>query len=187
MDRFRDVLLDVWREACRHIEIADSTARIAPMLARDLPLACLLVRRMDSERRVLETVALGRPRPARIHAAATTACSEAKWARLRAWAEAGEILHGNRMKRTGDLSLLVPEELEGETLVGPLVGPDGPTGALVLVAESQRSFQPQHLEMLRLLLEPFSAALENCIWSSLEPRLRRMMARLPARSIGLCT
>ena len=39
MERFRDVLLDVWREACRHIEIAESTAAIAPMLAHHLPLS----------------------------------------------------------------------------------------------------------------------------------------------------
>ncbi len=38
MERFASLLLDVWREGCRHIEIEESLARVAPLLARRLPL-----------------------------------------------------------------------------------------------------------------------------------------------------
>jgi len=50
VDRYRDVLLEVWREACRHIEIAESTATIDRIIARHLPISALLVRRIDLER-----------------------------------------------------------------------------------------------------------------------------------------
>ena len=54
---FRDVLLEVWREAGRHIEIHESSATIAAMLERHLPLAALLVRRFDASGHALDTVA----------------------------------------------------------------------------------------------------------------------------------
>ena len=59
MERYRDVLLEVWREACRHIEIAESTARIDRIIARHLPISALLVRRIDPERSAVETVGTG--------------------------------------------------------------------------------------------------------------------------------
>lgn len=32
MERHAGLLLDVWREVCRHIEIGDSVERLAPLL-----------------------------------------------------------------------------------------------------------------------------------------------------------
>ena len=64
MEEFRSVLLDVWREACRHIEISQSTETIAAMLAEHLPIAQVLVRQIDPARGCLETVAMGVALPA---------------------------------------------------------------------------------------------------------------------------
>ena len=65
------LLLGVWQEACRHIEISESTANIAAMLVRHVPVEQVLVRRVDRVRSGLETVAIGlsrrgRPTPASI-------------------------------------------------------------------------------------------------------------------------
>ena len=38
MGRYSEILLDVWREACRHIEIAEATDLITPLVLRQLPL-----------------------------------------------------------------------------------------------------------------------------------------------------
>ena len=124
MERFRDVLLDVWREACRHIEIHESAGTIAAMLAQHLPLACLLVRRLDV---AAPGARHGRPRPAGAWAdsrrprerRSRQPSSNACW-RGRA---SSELLHGQRLKRSGDLAVLVPPEIEGEVLAGPLAGP----------------------------------------------------------------
>ena len=57
MERFAALLLDVWREACQHIEIGESLERIAPLLARRMPLDWILVRRIDAARASVETAA----------------------------------------------------------------------------------------------------------------------------------
>jgi len=192
VQRFRDVLLDVWREACRHIEIHESAANLAEMLAHHLPLACLLVRRIDTQQLSLDTVAVGQPRKEAIHAAVKTPLNATKLRRLLAWGRESSILHGQRLKRSGDLAVLVPPELEGEVLAGPLQGPEGPAGALILVADHMKSFRDIHQQMLEALLEPFSAALENdrrlhelaALREAAEADRRSLLTRLGRQEMG---
>src|SRR5262245_16950305 len=144
MERFRDVLLDVWREVCRHIEIDQSAGTIAAMLVRHLPLACLLVRRLDSVHAILEAVAVGQPAQEPFHATPKNSISATQLHRLNSWAKTRSVLHGNRAKRSGNLALMVPVEIEGEVLAGPMSGTDGPSGVLLLVAQHLKSFKPPH-------------------------------------------
>ena len=64
MERYAGLLLDVWREVCRHIEIGESIERLGPILMRRLPVDLVLIRRLDPERSSVETVATGRGEPA---------------------------------------------------------------------------------------------------------------------------
>ena len=57
MDRHHRILLDVWREACRHIEISEATDLITPLVAPELPLDVLLLRVVDLERSAVDTMA----------------------------------------------------------------------------------------------------------------------------------
>jgi hypothetical protein len=50
-----DLMLRVWRETCRHVEIAESTAAIARLLRDFMPLARVIVRQIDRQRGVIET------------------------------------------------------------------------------------------------------------------------------------
>ena len=192
MELFREVLLDVWREACRHIEISESSATIATMLAIHLPLESLLVRRIDLQHASLDTVAVGRVADAAAPAPARTPCAAAKLKQLLAWAREGQIVHGQAEVRTGVLDLLVPAELPGEVLAGPLQGPEGPAGVLVCLAPSGKSFLPRHLLMMEALLEPFSAALENdrrlhelaALREAAEADRRSLLSRLGRREMG---
>src|SRR5690606_32553817 len=59
MDRSREVLLEVWREACRHVEIRQSVTALARLIRPQLPVETLLVREIDSKRGVIETVGAG--------------------------------------------------------------------------------------------------------------------------------
>ncbi|MDY7109405.1 MAG: sigma-54-dependent Fis family transcriptional regulator, partial [Planctomycetota bacterium] len=61
MERFMPLLLDIWREACRHIDIRESVSRIAPILVARLPADLVLVRRIDVQRPCVETVGAGAP------------------------------------------------------------------------------------------------------------------------------
>ena len=51
------MILDVWQEVCRHLEIHESVERLLPRLAEELPLDALVIRRIDRQRSCLETVA----------------------------------------------------------------------------------------------------------------------------------
>ena len=62
MEQFYSVLLNVWREACRHIELSESTPLITSLLQKDLTLDQVLVKRVFFESRITETVAIGFPR-----------------------------------------------------------------------------------------------------------------------------
>jgi transcriptional regulator with GAF, ATPase, and Fis domain len=152
---------EIWREACRHIEIAESTRTIAGLLVPQIPLALLLVRRIDPLRNSLETVGVGQAGaesapllPAR------TDCSTADMNRLLNWTRQEQIFH--RACQTDDeLSWLIPSGIEGDVLVGPLGNPDGAAGLLILVGQPGVEFSPWHESLVQSLLEPFSAVLEN--------------------------
>jgi transcriptional regulator with GAF, ATPase, and Fis domain len=77
------------------------------------------------------------------------------------WCGEGRLLHG----RSGDgdplLAVVAPPDPPGDIVAGPLLGDDGPIGVLVLIARPPRRLQPEHLGVVRQLLEPFSVALTN--------------------------
>ncbi len=171
MDRFQPLLLDIWREACRHIEIGESAATIAAMLVPHLPLKELLVRRFDWERSCLETVAVGLATPDSALPVAKTECSEAQRRVLLAWCAQGGVTKVDATSWGAmETSLVVPPGLVGDVAAGPLGDPRNPSGVLVVVAAEGRTFDDEHRQLAQLLLEPFSVALEN------DHRLREMAA-----------
>src|SRR6188474_1814948 len=86
-----DRLIDIWREACRSVEVAEFLARTAPVLQQDLGFESLLVRRFDLEHRRIETMAAAAPgqRPPSL---TRTDCSPQEMDALLAWARGSEIL-----------------------------------------------------------------------------------------------
>ncbi len=164
MDDFMPVLLDVWREACRHIEIGESVARIAPVLGQRLPLDWLLVRRIDVERSCVETVAAGAAGDGHPPAAGRSDCSATELEQLIRWCRQGEVVHGQTEEIRRRVPGLVPGDLGGEVVVGTLVGDQDqrePIGVLLALADPPHRFGPTHLLMVGALLEPMGVALEN--------------------------
>ena len=160
MERFSPLLLDVWREVCRHIEIGESVARVAPILVRRLPVDLVLVRRIDFQRGSLETVATGvcgeqvalKPR---------SDCPEDLLDEIRRWAERGQVIRLAAGQVREQLRGVLPDGLEGDVLCGPLNTEEGPAGILILLARPPHAFRAEHEELLAALLEPFTVALEN--------------------------
>lgn len=161
VDDFREVLLGVWREACQHTEIQECTGNLATLLAKQLPIEGLLVRRSDDQHHAMDTVAAGHFERGAWMAPLRSLVPAARWKRVTAWLEDGSVLHGRAGQRDDELSLIVPREISGEVLVGPLRNGSGPTGALIAVVRPGATFWDTHRAMFELLLEPFSAALEN--------------------------
>ncbi len=170
MDRFNRLLLDVWREACRHIEITEATDLITPLLLRHLPIEHLLLRVVDLERTVVETVAATARERSRSALRMRTDCSPDAMDRLIQWCRRGELIRDKADAVHRRFTGLVPEGTSGEVLAGPLNTQDGPAGALVLIAQPPRSFDAEHEQLLKVLLEPFTVALEN------DRRLRELTA-----------
>ena len=159
MEQFQHVLLNVWQEACRHIEIGQSTANIAAMLVRHIPIEQVLVRRIDTIRSGLETVAVGLV--GNLPHAPTAACPtpgptarRPSWSRCWPGVAAGgwhAASAGTRRQRDFPLSKVVPGQRHGDALAGPLGDPAGHCGVLVLLAPPGRGFEPAHAELVQLL------------------------------------
>jgi transcriptional regulator with GAF, ATPase, and Fis domain len=170
MERHSRILLDVWREACRHIEIADAAERITPLIVRQLPLDQLVLRIIDLERSAVDTVAATSRDHSRPTLQLRTECSPDAIDRLFQWCRRGEIIHEQAESLHVRLPGLTPEGTVGEVLAAPLNTPDGPPGAVVTIAGPPRSFGREHEELLKVLVEPFTVALEN------DRRLRELTA-----------
>jgi transcriptional regulator with GAF, ATPase, and Fis domain len=156
-----ELLFGVWRDACRPGELAKSVAAIARNLATDLPLELLLIRSLDASSHTIKTIAIGSLAHLPYLPSADSAASDAKWERVIQWAAKGESTFSPSSRRTGDIRLLVPPEVEGDILAGPLMGEGGPIGVLVASSQTNRNFHPEHQNLFDALLEPFSIALEN--------------------------
>ena len=160
-EKFEALMMRVWREACRHIELPESTATITGLLRDDVPIGSLLVRQFDFSGQVVKTLAIGQFDEAYRPALTDSGSSRAKWERLLAWASTGELLRSPANRRSGEMAILIPDGLEGEAIAGPLTGAGGTLGALVLTLPINRALSDRDIELFRALLEPFSVAIEN--------------------------
>lgn len=160
MQQFRQMLLEIWREACQHIEIDESTLSIARLLATQMPLGRILVRRLEVEPPCIVTVAAAPSEPQAAIAENRRVYSAGEFAQIRAWCRSGRLLRrGKRL--SGALGLVLPPDVVADVLAAPLQGASGPKGVLLLEAGGDREFEDAHLEMLGELREPFTAALDN--------------------------
>jgi transcriptional regulator with GAF, ATPase, and Fis domain len=156
-----DLLLDVWREACRHIEIDESVDRIARIVATQIPLQLLVIRRLDIQRARIETVTVGlchgRARPA----AAATVCDPEQFNEVLGWCRAGRVSHWP-LERAEPLSgTLAPPGLVGEWLAAPLLHDNHPIGVLLLLVEPPHRFDATHVQIASALSEAMAVALAN--------------------------
>jgi hydrogenase-4 transcriptional activator len=178
------LIAEVWREVCRHLEIHESVERLLPRLADQIPLDALVIRRIDRQRSRLETVACGLARAGTPIPAGKTALNEQELTHLLKWCEQGRVASRHNGNVTPDLRRRAAsrrlvefpagcvESLpnEAQLLVGPLANEQGTPLGLILVVGQDRPFSQRHIDMVQQLLEPFAAALEN------DSRLREMQS-----------
>jgi transcriptional regulator with GAF, ATPase, and Fis domain len=154
----------IWREVGRHLELEESVRRIAPLLAGQLPIDLLLIRRLDRDPLRLTTLATGACRMSsslRPTAARSICESGDGISALERW------LHTSSLTcfLAGDASplarVLVPPGLAGAVLAGPLVAGGRPVGVVLFAAAPGARFEPEHLEQAQVVLEPLSVAFES--------------------------
>lgn len=157
------IIVEVWREACRHIEINRSAEAIAERLRTRMPLEQLVVRRVDLEHMCIDTVAMGvgstdasRVVPGR------TSCTAEQMNVLKAWEANYRISTSQDTAELDVRELFLPGPIDHDCLFGPLRTPEGfGGGALILLAHRGNRFEPAHVTLFEALLEPFAVALEN--------------------------
>jgi transcriptional regulator with GAF, ATPase, and Fis domain len=133
--------------------------RCAPLLARRLPTDEIWVRRIDLAHAGLETVAVAggslRSAPAR------DTPPPAALREITAWCRQGKPARGSAQALAKKLPGLLPSDLTGDLLIGPLLRDGEPAGVLALVAHPPHHFDRDDESLMRALLEPFAVALEN--------------------------
>ncbi len=189
----RDLLVEVWREACRHIEITQSAETIGTMLAGHMPLQQILVRRIDQQRCYLETVAVGPAGKEPPFAEARTDCPEPRMQAVLAWCRRGTVSQRSRQQETEVAwEALGSAGVGGDLLAGPLGARENPTGVLIVIAPKGCGFQEHHVAIVQRLLEPFSVALENdhrlreiaTLREVAEADKRSLLTKLGRRALG---
>src|ERR1700719_1894722 len=138
MERFIPLLLDMWREVCRHIEIGESVARLAPILVRRLPVELILVRRLEWQRGSIETVATGVCRGTPPALRPKNECSSDVLEAIRAWAEQNQVIGLAAEQARDRLPGILPEGVEGEVLAAPLHSENEQSGRLTLAHPQPR-------------------------------------------------
>lgn len=160
MQKLRQVMLEVWQQACRHIEIGEFVETIVQMFEQDLPLGQILVRQFDFEHASISTVATSSVEDEPTLSENRRDLSRQELAKLKAWLRKGHVIHrGQRM--TNPLSLVVPEGFTEDVIAIPLAGEHASNGVLLLLACTGGRFTSKHEHIAEALQEPFSVALEN--------------------------
>jgi hydrogenase-4 transcriptional activator len=160
MEKFYSVLLNVWREACRHIELSESTPLITSLLQKDLTLDQVLVKRVFFESRITETVAIGFPRK-ELEFTRRRDCSAMEMKRLKQLFNEQSACFGLDLSGMSDLSFMFhPRRRTGQVMICPFQRNEI-YGLLVFVAPSDHCFSDRSKMLMQTLREPFSVAMEN--------------------------
>jgi hydrogenase-4 transcriptional activator len=156
-----EIVAQIWREACRHIEIETSANAIASLVSQAMPARAIVWLRVGPALDAVETLAVGSldsPLPLR---AGPKEVSAAVRAKLSAWLSRGEVCDPTLAPEHEWLASCLPVGLEGSLIVGPLASHGRPLGIVAIVAKPSVRFSPEHLELMRRLLEPLAVAVEN--------------------------
>jgi transcriptional regulator with GAF, ATPase, and Fis domain len=161
MSTYRPLLLELWREACRHTEIGRSVETFAGLLEKELALDTLAIVRFDRTRGTVELLA---------RAGSSTEAASSRVPRELRGPERRAL---ERFVAQGDLAVAESGEGllplltglaggdDGFWCAGPLATEHGTAGAVVLRLRDGEALDADREALVRALLEPLSAALEN--------------------------
>jgi transcriptional regulator with GAF, ATPase, and Fis domain len=171
MEPLHALLLKVWREVSRHSEITEFASTLTKMVTRQMPVERLAIRRMDRERSRLETVALASAAGEEELPSDPVDWPAGDTERLLRWCHRGEVQHYRMHSHSKHIALAaLPSFMDGEVVVGPLVGEHGTYGLLILQIPHAHRFTAEQERLCLDLLEPCAVALDN------DHRLRELQA-----------
>ena len=193
-ERFQDLLLEVWREACRHIEIGKSADTFFRMLRDLVPVAGVVIHWLDPDNLRVSVAAVV---PAGLRFSKTGAYDELpekQFRQLTSWIQSGELVRvDSGQKKQPPLASLqqIADEFPG-LLVAPLCGPNGTLGLFTLIPEKGSRLSEKHQDLLMAIQEPLAVALENdrrlhelaVLREAAEADRRTLLTRLGRQEMG---
>ena len=191
MELFNTILLDVWREACRHIQITESLPSITAMLIEHLPLHQVVIRRIDSKNLDIHTIAAGVPGCAEgiCH---TTSIPGHDINALSQWAAKKKLLRDTGHAANNMRRLLLPCADRHDIAAAPLHTREKTAWFIVFVAKQGAAFEKKHIDMIRILMEPFTIAVNNhctitemiTLREAAEADKKTLLAKLSRKQMG---
>lgn len=162
MNNPSDLLLYVWREACRHVHIEESVSSIGDVLLQRMSLDGLIIRTIDFEKSRIKTVASAFRNKTDESIEVSASFNQQHSGKIMEWLHSSEIIH---IKPDTQHSIihrtLFPEWLDGGAMAGPLLTENSPHGIIIIYTENNRRLLLDHKIILKDLLEPFRIALNN--------------------------
>ncbi len=157
----RELLLALWQNVSRHLDIAESTASAANLLRQHLPLEFLLVRRLDVDHQRLPIVAQW-PADVSVDEFAESVHG-VNWQRLDRWTRRGDVWHkgSNSAKSAPIAERLTSQDAADDCALVSLNGEHGSRGVLSIASQRGKKFSRHHIELLAALQEPLAVALDN--------------------------
>ena len=187
------LLPHIWRQAARHTDIAETLEGIGQLLRGRFPGRVLLVRRIDFDRRLIDTVAVAAPGGAPVpRMRPRTECPAERLHELLAWSRQGSSRSGSLDAGDPLLDTAAPDGARGAAMIAPLGARGRPSGLLVALAGSHRSFSAEHELLMDSLMEPVSVALGNDarlheltrLREALEADKRALLSRLDREDVS---
>ncbi|MBK9132577.1 MAG: sigma-54-dependent Fis family transcriptional regulator [Gammaproteobacteria bacterium] len=162
MDKFEHLLLDVWREVGRHMELSEAVDNICTLLAPALPLTVLEILHLDARRGDIETSAVGvrdgRPSAHGRRLGMTTMRLE----RLVEWMRREPMAALPAGTDWPDALVPLQDLYAGrDVLIGVLKNRARHPEGLAVILLDRGQLKPRHHRLLEGLLEPLTVALEN--------------------------
>ncbi len=172
MERPQELLLDIWREACRHIEIADSVVRLSEIIQPALPHDRMELATLDPAENHLELRASTDPAGNQSTETMLHHTDDQQMEQLVSWCRKGDLRHLGEPANTlpQPFTQLPPEWFQGYTLVGPLCSTHDTLGMMIVGTFSDEKAEQWNDQLGTKLLEPLAVALEN------DRRLRELQA-----------
>ncbi len=157
----QSTLLSIWRETCRHIDLAESMETAAGIVGSALPVRGLMIRRLDPATNAIDTLAVGQADQWGSHIESRTALPEARFRAAQQWAARGRVEVLRRGEMTSAARAFIPAGLDADVIVGPLRYSESPSGVLIALCGREAELGAAELGLFQQLLEPFSVAMEN--------------------------
>jgi transcriptional regulator with GAF, ATPase, and Fis domain len=190
-----DILLQLWREASQHTQIEEFAEFVLPLLQPYLDVLQLTVLRIDVTQKTLSQVCevpLSRSLDTPVKVTLTKPQLK-QWQALSSSMDVWVVTNDDQTDGPTEhfWQSLIPATIHNRCLIGRLAAPHQMQGLLVISLNQETTPTTAQIELMQLLLEPFSIALENdqrlheinALREAAEADRRSLLTRLGRREI----